>query len=96
MTLFKKVGNIRAELTPEEVAEYEANQLSAADKQITNLIAITRDQRNTLLAQSDWTRMDDNGLSISDKESWATYRQALRDLPDQEGFPSEVEFPNAP
>lgn len=28
--------------------------------------------------------------------SWATYRQALRDLPQQEGFPFDVTFPEKP
>ena len=43
--------------------------------------AALRFERNILLSESDWTRMDDNGLSGSKKTEWATYRQALRDLP---------------
>ncbi len=42
---------------------------------------LLRDQRNTLLNESDWTRLDDNGLSSDKKTEWSTYRQALRDLP---------------
>tara|TARA_R100000152_G_C6720889_1_gene146916 strand:- start:196 stop:588 length:393 start_codon:yes stop_codon:yes gene_type:complete len=42
---------------------------------------LLRDQRNTLLNESDWTRLDDNGLSSDKKAEWSTYRQALRDLP---------------
>ncbi len=38
-------------------------------------------QRNTLLTESDWTQMPDSPLSSSVKTAWATYRQALRDLP---------------
>ena len=41
---------------------------------------LLRDQRNTLLNESDWTRLDDNGLSSDKKTEWSTYRQALRDL----------------
>ena len=43
--------------------------------------AVLRFERNMRLAECDWTRMDDNGLSNSKKTEWATYRQALRDLP---------------
>ena len=42
---------------------------------------LLRFERNRLLTESDWTRLDDNGLSSSEKTEWATYRQALRDLP---------------
>jgi hypothetical protein len=39
-----------------------------------------RIERNNKLAMSDWTRMDDNGLDDDDREIWAIYRQALRDI----------------
>ena len=50
-------------------------------------------KRNELLQQSDWTQLPD---SPADKEAWATYRQALRDLPEQTGFPIQVTFPTSP
>ena len=34
--------------------------------------------------------------SPADKEAWATYRQSLRDLPEQKGFPLKATFPTAP
>jgi hypothetical protein len=46
-----------------------------------------REQRNALLAASDWTQLAD---STVDKAAWATYRQALRDIPLQAGFPYNV------
>ena len=39
-------------------------------------------KRNNKLTASDWTQMADSPLSDSKKAEWATYRQALRDLPD--------------
>jgi hypothetical protein len=51
-----------------------------------------RAQRDRLLSESDWTQVADAPV---DKAAWATYRQALRDLPNQEGFP-DVAFPNNP
>ena len=44
-------------------------------------LKLLREQRNRLLNESDWTRLDDTGLSSDKKTEWATYRQALRDVP---------------
>lgn len=46
------------------------------------LLGDVRKVRNLKLRQSDWTRMDDNGLDDDDREIWAIYRQELRDLPE--------------
>jgi len=52
-----------------------------------------RAQRNKLLKDSDWTQVADAPV---DKAAWATYRQALRDITKQDGFPVNVEFPAEP
>jgi len=39
-----------------------------------------RIKRDILLAESDWTQMPDSPLTDSQKSSWATYRQSLRDM----------------
>ena len=52
-----------------------------------------RDYRDRLLSQSDWTQVADAPM---DKTAWATYRQALRDVPSQEGFPWDVTWPDQP
>ena len=53
-----------------------------------------RSIRNAKLDASDWTQMPDyNG---SDKTTWATYRQDLRDVPQQETFPTTVTWPEEP
>ena len=49
--------------------------------------------RNAQLSRTDWTQLADSPL---DKEAWATYRQALRDLPAQGGLADDAEFPTAP
>jgi len=51
-----------------------------------------RTKRNSLLRQSDWSQLPDANV---DKVAWATYRQALRDLPAQVGFPNNP-LPIAP
>jgi hypothetical protein len=52
-----------------------------------------RAQRNQKLAESDWTQVLDAPV---DKAAWATYRQALRDITAQPGFPWTVTWPNEP
>lgn len=42
-----------------------------------------REKRDRLLQASDWTQMPDSALSDTKKAEWATYRQALRDLPQK-------------
>lgn len=46
-----------------------------------------RTERDELLALSDWTQMADSPLTAVQKEAWAQYRQMLRDMPQQAGFP---------
>lgn len=53
----------------------------------------TRQLRNEKLAECDWTQLTDAPVN---KAAWATYRQKLRDLTAQEGFPWEVQWPEAP
>jgi hypothetical protein len=55
--------------------------------------AEVRQQRNELLSACDWTQLPD---SPADHEAWATYRQELRDVTAQEGFPWDVTWPEAP
>jgi hypothetical protein len=52
-----------------------------------------RAQRNALLDASDWTQVFDAPI---DRAAWAAYRQALREVPEQEGFPANVVWPNKP
>lgn len=52
-----------------------------------------RYRRNTLLTQSDWTVAEDSPV---DKEAWKTYRQALRDLPENVDDPTNVTWPTPP
>jgi Iap family predicted aminopeptidase len=49
-----------------------------------------RSVRNTNIAKTDWTQLPDSPVN---KQAWAAYRQALRDVPAQEGFPWDVTWP---
>ena len=57
---------------------------------------LVRGERNELLANSDWTQVNDSALDDSTKTSWATYRTALRDISTQAGFPTNITWPTAP
>jgi hypothetical protein len=54
------------------------------------LLQRVRKRRDRLLQESDWTQLTDAPV---DRDAWARYRHALRDLPQQEGFPREVVWP---
>ena len=55
-----------------------------------------RNQRDRLLTESDWVtiRATDTGDPVPTE--WQTYRQALRDIPDQTGFPEQIDWPQEP
>lgn len=55
-----------------------------------------RAQRNSLLTLCDWTQLPDAPLTTEQKQEWAEYRQALRDVPEQAGFPENVAWPLVP
>ena len=54
--------------------------------------AAVRNRRNRLLSDTDWMALSDNTMT----PEWASYRQALRDITSQEGFPYSVTWPTKP
>jgi hypothetical protein len=71
-------------------AEQEATYKTQKDAEQAKSVRATRD---TKLAECDWTQVADAPV---DKTVWATYRQALRDITAQEGFPWTVTYPDKP
>jgi hypothetical protein len=74
-------------------ADNEAAYKSQIDAQVAESV---RSERDNLIAETDWTQLNDNQLSDSVKATWVTYRQALRDLPSSEGFPHTTTWPAKP
>lgn len=70
------------EKTPEE-------KLAEAEEQV-------RSKRDSLIADTDYLLCADYPISAEDLEAVKAYRQALRDVPQQEGFPFEVVWPELP
>jgi hypothetical protein len=71
-------------------AENEAIYKAAKDAEQAKSV---RTSRNDKLKESDWTQVADATVN---KASWATYRQALRDITAQSGFPWTITWPDAP
>ena len=106
-TLLPVIDNLPYDITKEKLVAIEpiiqGGQVLAvevqpltADDLASKVIAQgerIRIRRNQLLAACDYTQLPDN--NNPKKSEWATYRQALRDLPEQKGFP-DVEFPKDP
>jgi len=65
------------------------------DDEVTDEIYLIRLRywRDSELARTDWTQVEDAPI---DKAAWATYRQALRDLPSSSGNPRLIELPVKP
>lgn len=70
------------------------NELPAALVRIARSSQM-RSARSALLRSTDWTQAPDSPLGVTDRQAWASYRAALRSLPQQPGFP-DVEWPQPP
>ena len=68
----------------------------AKQQETDNQAQAVRGKRDKLLAGTDWTQADDAPLSSEDKESVRKYRQALRDITAQSGFPQKIVWPEKP
>lgn len=79
---------------------YDDGLVDASDAEKTaDVLREVRNLRDFYLTSSDWTQMSDSPLSTAKKAEWATYRQALRDMPTSNSDvtdESEVVWPNKP
>lgn len=73
------------------IADMDAEAQAATD---ATQAAAVRSTRNVRLKDSDWSQGKDIPDVVS--SAWATYRQALRDVPQQDGFPWDVTWPTQP
>ena len=87
----KVVNGVYIDLTEAELAE------EAADAEIYDLdMDRVRFLRDGLLKSADYTQLGDASLGDHTAEEWATYRQALKDLPQNYTRVSEVVWPEDP
>lgn len=55
-----------------------------------------RKYRDYLMSQTDWTQLADAQLTAEQKQAYADYRQALRDIPQTYPDPDNVVWPDKP
>jgi len=79
--------------TKHSVADMDDEAKAAKDAEQAKIVRITRDAK---LAESDWRVIKALESNTPQDFEWASYRQALRDVPNQVGFPWEVVWPTQP
>ena len=79
--------------TKYSVADLDADGILAKD---ANQATAIREERDKKLAECDWRVIKALENNISQNFPWAVYRQALRDVPTQAGFPWTVTWPDTP
>ena len=89
--MYKIVDGEYIELTESEIEELEA-RTEARDLDLS----MVRVQRNSRLSASDWTQIGDATLGDHTAEEWRTYRQALKDIPQNYTRESQVVWPETP
>ncbi|MDR0679733.1 MAG: phage tail assembly chaperone [Puniceicoccales bacterium] len=90
--IYQYINGELVALSPEEKSSYLAEVVAWESNTNVRLMDDVRKKRNHLLLQSDWAiiRALETG---ADYTALHQYRQQLRDLPQQEGFPSNVAWP---
>jgi hypothetical protein len=76
--------------TKYSVADMDDEAKTALDSKQAESV---RNERTKKLAETDWTQLTDAPVNSA---AWGTYRQALRDVTSQAGFPWEVTWPTKP
>tara|TARA_R110002126_G_scaffold24348_3_gene84858 strand:+ start:836 stop:1096 length:261 start_codon:yes stop_codon:yes gene_type:complete len=85
--MYKYVNGVLVELSEDEVNAFEAGDADNADA-----LNIVRADRDGLLATTDWWVLPDRTAT----QAQLDYRTALRNVPQQEGFPDNVSWPTKP
>ena len=79
--------------------EWDADALQWVDaRTVESESSLVLSQRNKMLQNSDWTDTlsAPERLGVELYNAWQTYRQALRDITDQPGYPFDVAWPTPP
>ncbi len=97
MARFHNIGGKRVQFTAEEETLRDAEEKAWANAAPTRRMNRLREQRDALLAETDWTQNRD--VTLSNDDAWKTYRQALRDITSQtptDDALSNITFPTKP
>ena len=87
------VGPVFTDNEEQTAEEQEAAYRQRIDEEAGERV---REDRNKRLADCDWTQLPDSPLDADAKLAWQLYRETLRMVPEQPGFPHNVEWPEEP
>ena len=79
-----------------QLALSEAWQGEVTVEEVPETADEIRTRRDRLLAATDWAVLPDSPLDAQSLDAVKTYRQALRDVPQQEHFPGAITWPQMP
>jgi len=79
-----------------QLALSEAWQGEVTVEEVPETADEIRARRDRLLAATDWAVLPDSPLDAQSLDAVKTYRQALRDVPQQDGFPGTITWPEMP
>ena len=96
MSRFKATENGSVPFTPEEEQEWDARELAWNAGARDRLAAEIKTERNKKLYLSDWRVIKSLESNQLQDFEWMAYRQALRDMTEQAGFPDNVVWPVEP
>lgn len=96
MEMYKDVDGVRTLMSDEEIARYNALQAEIAAARNKQNIIDARAERDARLVASDVIVARSGEAGVPVPAAWVTYRQALRDVPQQAGFPDNIQWPVKP
>lgn len=79
-----------------EIPSSDEIEIAIEEIKVYKLASRIRQERAILLQATDFTQLEDAPISAVQKQAYKEYRQALRDITLQEGFPESVVFPEKP
>ena len=93
MPRYHNIGGTRVQFSDAEETARDAEEAENL-KSINDILQSkqVRAERDRLLAETDYLALSDVTMS----DAWKTYRQNLRDIPAQSGFPNSVTYPTKP
>jgi hypothetical protein len=77
----------------QDYIEYQIKDITYTDEELS---LFAQERRNRELTRSDWTQLPDVPLNESQVNFWREYRQELRDITEQSGYPRNINWPVKP
>jgi hypothetical protein len=96
MAYYKYIDGVRFEMTEAEVEAHLADLAEFARRKAQENIDTARYERDQRLIASDFIVARSAEAGVPAPSEWVAYRQALRDVPQQPGFPDNIQWPTKP